>query len=117
MQERHNLEVSEYHLLGYIAESALAPTEIACTMQLPPYMVSRRLDSLEKRDLIQRSLDPQDARRRVLTITDTGKTLLAEARVTMDAEVSMLLARLTSAEFDTLVKLMETLAADEPSKG
>jgi DNA-binding MarR family transcriptional regulator len=117
MQERHDLEISEYHLLGYVAESQLAPTEIACTMLLPPYIVSRRLDSLEKRGLIQRSLDPQDARRRILTVTDTGRSRLAEARATMDAEVGALLSKLTEAELTTLIERMETLATDEPSKG
>lgn len=109
LRELHGLEPPEVFLLEYIGKSDLSPSEIAAQMRLPAHAISRRLDVLEKRLLIVRSLDASDARRRVLTLTPAGEAVLKEAAVTLEGQVADLLGVLEPGSLDAMLKAMEQL--------
>jgi DNA-binding MarR family transcriptional regulator len=110
LRERVGLDVPEVFLLHYIGASDLSPSEIAAQMRLPAHAISRRLDALEKRSLIKRSLDPDDARRRVLQLTPAGQGLLREAAALLEQQVAALLGTLDEGVRDGMLRALEGLA-------
>ncbi len=105
--------MSEYFLLQYVSGSDLGPSEIAEALQMPAHAISRKLDSVERGGFLERTLDPTDARRRVLTITAKGKEVLQEASVTMNKEVEHMLSTLEPAGLEQFLSSLEALATSE----
>jgi DNA-binding MarR family transcriptional regulator len=69
----------QYRTLGYCAWQPATPSEIAGWRAVKKQVVSRPLNVLVERGLLQREPDPADRRRIVHTITPRGSKLLAEA--------------------------------------
>ena len=116
LREKVGLELPEVFLLEHIGHSDLSPSEIAAQMRLPAHAISRHLDALEKRRLLTRGLDPGDARRRVLTLTPAGETLLKEAAQVLEQQVTHLLNVLEPAVLETLLGAMEHLTQSTPTE-
>lgn len=113
LREAHGLDMPEVFLLHYIRESSLSPGEIAAAMLLPPHTISRWLERLEQQRYITRSLDPDDARRRVLSVTPAGERVLDAALERLDQAVGALLSRLEPEKRRQLVTLLEQLTEPE----
>lgn len=107
LREAHDLEIAEVFLLGYIGRSDLSPSEIAEQLRIPAHAISRKLDVLEKRRFIVRSLDPSDARRRVLALTPAGETLLERAAALLERQVAELLNVLSSESLTNMLAAMD----------
>ncbi|MDP4504890.1 MarR family winged helix-turn-helix transcriptional regulator [Nonomuraea turcica] len=67
------------------------------------------LNELAERDLVERTLDPDDRRRNVITITTQGRRRLRYLDQVLDDLHDELLAPLTPAERDQLVQLLTRL--------
>ena len=106
LRQAQGVDIPEIFLLRFINESNLSPTEIADTMLVPAHAISRKLDTLEKEGLIERSLDPNDNRKRVLTATAKGQQTLKQAMNDLNEEIDKLLGNLTKQEQTTLITLM-----------
>lgn len=114
LKARCGLDVPEVFLLEHITLRGLGPTEIAEQMRLPPHAISRRLDGLEKQGYLERSLDPEDARRRILTLTPLGKARYQEGLRLLGEEMSARLSVLDEQELQVLLLGLERLSK-EPS--
>ena len=114
LRRQTGLEVPDVFLLSYIGSSSLSPSEIAAQMRVPPHNISRRLDVLEKRDLITRSLGTGDARRRVLTLTPAGESVLARGTALLEEHVAKLLEVLNPAAQTVMLEALERLTSDLP---
>ena len=110
IREAHDVDFLEIMLLEQIGTTDLSPSEIAEVMQVPAHTISRKLDSLQKGGLIRRALDPNDARRRVLSLTNTGQEVLKQAQQTLADEVSELLATLSEGDAATMIRSLEAVA-------
>jgi DNA-binding MarR family transcriptional regulator len=87
------LDLDDFVFLETIAMTDLSPGEIAAALRIPAHGVSRRLAALEGAGLVRRSLDPDDARRRVLTVTPHGRSTLTDAHAALEARVAPMLQR------------------------
>ena len=94
----------------HIAHSDLTPGEIAEEMQIPAHGISRKLDTLSKTGLVERALHPQDARKRVLTLTTEGEHRLETARATLEQEITTLLEPLNAEGLEQLLTHLDTLS-------
>jgi DNA-binding MarR family transcriptional regulator len=120
IKEAYGLELGEVFLMHHIRDSDMTPSAIADYMQLPAHTISRRLDTLEKRHLIERRLDPRDARRRVLVLTEEGTRTVEAATKLLHEEVGEMLSVLEPEVLEALLEAMERIGraageAKEPS--
>jgi DNA-binding MarR family transcriptional regulator len=68
-----------YTLLGHLEEQdGCRATDLAAHYALDKSTVSRQVAALERADLIERRLDPEDHRVQVLHLTDAGRQILAQ---------------------------------------
>jgi DNA-binding MarR family transcriptional regulator len=92
-------------LLGSLHRGgAMSAVELARREGLQPQSLSRLLARLDQQGLIMRSVDPEDARRHVIAITQAGIAMLAEQIVRRrDWLAQRMGERLTEAERGTLL--------------
>ncbi|MFJ8137899.1 MarR family winged helix-turn-helix transcriptional regulator [Streptomyces sp. NPDC096013] len=73
------LSLVSYTLLSHLEEqSGCRATDLAAHYALDKSTVSRQVAALERADLIERRLDPEDHRVQVLHLTDAGRRILAQ---------------------------------------
>jgi DNA-binding MarR family transcriptional regulator len=83
LEQRHGLSLSALEVLGRLAAAdarRLRLTGLAADVDLSLSRVSRILDGLERRGLVEREPCPDDARATNAHLTDAGLTLAHEAQ-------------------------------------
>lgn len=93
---------------GPTTAAALARTE-----QITPQSMGVTLAALEARGLIERAPDPEDGRRVILTLTETGRAVLRDRRSARTRQLAQALAAFTPEELEQLLvaaPLIERLA-------
>ena len=89
---------------------AMSAVELARREGLQPQSLSRLLARLDKLGLIARSVDPEDARRHVIAITQTGTNMLMRQMVKRrDWLADRMAERLSAGERTTLVEAAELM--------
>jgi DNA-binding MarR family transcriptional regulator len=88
---------------------ALSPTALYRELMRTSGAMSQRLESLERRGLIERTLDPADRRGIVVSLTARGRKLVDELADEHLANEQRLLAPLSPAERDALAALLKKL--------
>ena len=90
------------------------PGELAKLEQISPQSMGATLAALEARGLVERRPDPQDGRRAVLSVTETGRAVLLDKRNARARQLAQALsAGFTPAELRQLMAaapLLERLA-------
>ena len=80
---QHNLEVWEFDVLSALRRAGkpfiLTPTQLLPALMITSGTVTHRLKLLEKRGLISRKANPDDARSKFVCLTAPGKKLIDEA--------------------------------------
>ena len=85
--------------------------ELAEAMKLAPATVSELVESLVRKNFLQRIQNPEDRRAVQITLTDYGQTLLDECTKRVDALCSDLLSGLSPAEQDALLKSLSKITS------
>ncbi|UCI20907.1 MarR family transcriptional regulator [Mesorhizobium sp. B2-1-8] len=110
---RFDLQSGEFDVLATLRRSgapyALTPTELYEATMVTSGAMTARLDRLEKAGLTQRAPHPSDRRGVVVQLTAKGRELIDEALTAHVANEHEILAGLTSAERETLARLLEKL--------
>jgi len=104
------ITAKDFFALMGVQNGLAYPSDIATSMMLPTYAVSRILEGLTNAGLLERHLDSGDARRIRLSITKKGEKTLEAAQKVWRAEVSTLFHQLPLEHQEQLVRHMETLA-------
>ena len=105
----HGLTESQYNVLRIIASAATPGIRIeAIRLRLVERGpdVSRIIDRLERRGLVQRVIDPDDRRARRIVLEESGERLLGHLRPRIDRVHREHLSHLTEAEIGTLNELL-----------
>jgi DNA-binding MarR family transcriptional regulator len=123
LETKHRLSLSEYEVLlnlslapeGYLRMSELADRALISTSGL-----TRLVERLERRGLVERRPCPDDARGALAAITETGQRLFAVARRDHLAAVrTRFLAHFSADELDLLAafwdRLLSGAAGREPA--
>jgi DNA-binding MarR family transcriptional regulator len=115
LHDSYGIDMAEMFLLQHVLEHAVSPTELSEMLQIPTHGISRKLENLQRLGLLERKLHPQDARRRVLTVTGKGKATLENSLGMMDAELQTMLATLDKASLEQFIDNLEKLAKVDSS--
>ncbi len=107
---RHRLTTSSWRALAVVArhESCCA-SELSAHSRLNPSKVSRAIDLLVERKLLNRRKDPVDQRRAVLTLTSRGRKTYDDIARTVSCCEAELVAGLTDAERRSLWRIVSKL--------
>lgn len=109
----HRLPLGEYELLRALSQPGCAQrmAGLAGAVGLSPSGLTRAIDRLERRGLVQRQACPDDRRGASAVLTTGGIDLLQRATVTHDAALRrLLLDQVTPAEAEALVIIWRRLA-------
>lgn len=110
------LSHTQYNVLRILkgAEPAGHPRcEIACRMIDRAPDVTRIIDRMERRGLVERARDPRDGRRSLTRITRAGSAALARATPLLEAVEAEFATRLSRAEIEELSRACESLYAPD----
>ncbi len=114
MEAEHGLSLSALELMGRLAaadERTLRLTDLADLTGLSLSRISRIVDSLEARKLVERKVCPTDARARNAWLTDAGLKLLRDAQAKHFAGVQeRFFAQIGDDEVATLAAIFGRLA-------
>lgn len=109
LRERHGLDLRAFIALSHVQAAATHPAELARTLGVPRYEVSRVLGDLEARGAVSRSTQPGAGRRVVVNATPQGRALWHAALVTLDAVTAPALGAL-GPEHAHLTALLDRVA-------
>lgn len=100
------------------APHVLSPTQLFRGLMLSSAGMTKRLDTLERRRLVQRKPDPRDRRGVAVQLTDEGRKLITKALSENTRHEAALLAGLSRKEQRTLADLLRRLLSTvEPPAG
>jgi len=103
-------------LLAADPDTRIGISEVATAIGVDQPRASRLVNDAAERGLVVRAVDPRDARRSVITLTDAGRTLLESARASRRSAVTQALADFTPAETQQLAALLTRFAAAWPQR-
>jgi DNA-binding MarR family transcriptional regulator len=113
--ESYGLTLHDYEALDTLAHrerGAMRRVDLAAALRVTPSGITRLLEGLEARGLVEKLACPQDLRVTYASITGAGRELLAEASRTHQEAVREVLGRnLSCQELDQLSGLLDRLAA------
>jgi DNA-binding MarR family transcriptional regulator len=113
LREEHHLDLAAYDVLLRLARApgrALRMTDLAERVLLSPSGLTRLVDRLVARGLVQRQADPQDARAALATLTGEGSELLRRAaRTHLRGIRDHFTGRLSEAQLRNVAASLETI--------
>ena len=106
----HDLRPVDFSVLSLIRNNPGITSRQLCTALdiLPPNLVGM-IYSFEKRKLVRRQPHPLDGRAMALFLTDDGESLMALAEPTVTQLEAEVATRLTPAEFQNLLRLLQKI--------
>lgn len=88
-------------------------TELARRLDIVPRSATSVVDGLERAGYVRRQADPTDRRATIVELTSAGRDVMAEVNRRRHAGMEELLARLTPADRDELVRLLTCMVGDQ----
>jgi len=109
----HGLGFQDFSILYHLSRAPgqrLRRIDLAHRLELTPSGVTRSLLPFEKRGLVEREADPDDARATFASLSKTGKPLLADALATARKVSAEFLLSVPAAHSDALRSALGTMA-------
>lgn len=114
---RNNFNQNEWFIMNSLYEvqveklsdDAMKHPGVRCfaeMMQCTPPMISKILKGLEKKEMIQRSLDQQDKRNVQITLTKQGIEKVREGRIAFTAYTDQIVKRFGEEKLSQIIDLM-----------
>ncbi|MGW8672038.1 MarR family winged helix-turn-helix transcriptional regulator [Streptomyces niveus] len=121
--ERHGIGRGDFDVLATLrrggAPYTLSPSALSAELMMSRAGMTKRLDRLEKADLLVRALDADDRRSFRVSLTDEGRRVVDAAFTDLVAAMSALVSGLTDTERDGLDRGLQALvrASRKPTTG
>jgi DNA-binding MarR family transcriptional regulator len=115
IHDSYDIDMAEMFLLQHVLEHDVSPSELSEILLIPAHGISRKLENLQNLGLLERKLHPEDARKRVLTVTAKGKGALQGSLALMDAELQTVLSALDKKSLEGFISNLEKLAGVDSS--
>ena len=108
LEDKQGIDLRLYYILHAIDNGAVHPGAIAQAMKLPNSLVTKHLDQLAQKALLERSIDSEDSRRIRISLTKKGIELMNGSDNILAGMVGQRLARIAE---DRRAIFLETLVA------
>jgi DNA-binding MarR family transcriptional regulator len=113
LQSAHGLSLGEYEVLAILSESPerrRRMADLACSLHVSPSGMTRRVDGLVRRGLVERAVCPEDRRGSLAVLTDDGMALVRRAAPTHVRGVrEHLIDRLSERQLANLAAALERI--------
>jgi MarR family transcriptional regulator for hemolysin len=93
-------------LAVYYNNTDVIQQDIAEIIRKDKSVVLRQIDSLEKKNLVQRTVDPNDRRRNIIKVTGKGMKLVDEVNLKLNELYALLEEGLDASELETFHKVL-----------
>jgi DNA-binding MarR family transcriptional regulator len=108
---RHGLNGASFDVLATLRRSgppySLSPGDLLDTMMITSGTMTNRIDQLERAGLVARSLNPEDRRSVIISLTGKGRAVI-DAAVTEHVETQARLVAILSAEENAALNALLT---------
>jgi DNA-binding MarR family transcriptional regulator len=105
-----DLSIPQFRALGFLQKHEGASlSDVANHIGLQPPTMSKMIDALVARGLVERNIDQEDRRRVTLTLSDKGRKLWQKARQATNDFLTEKLAALPDEDLLLIVRAMECL--------
>ena len=113
LQKEYHLSEGKFCLLIVLHQNpqGIAPSEIAAKIGVTKATISNMLMRMERDGMIVTKPSPDDARAKIVCLTEKGRAFMNEILPPHYLRVSKLMEKLTEAEQKELIKLLEKLSA------
>jgi DNA-binding MarR family transcriptional regulator len=115
LQDTYDIDMAEMFLLQHVSEYDVSPSDLSEILLIPAHGISRKLENLQNLGLLERTLNPKDARKRVLSLTGKGREVLNGSLTLMDAELKTVLAALDEERLEGFIRNLEKLSGVDSS--
>jgi MarR family transcriptional regulator, lower aerobic nicotinate degradation pathway regulator len=105
----HDVSIIQTRLLGMLRDRRPTINELAKLLAVDKSSTSGLVDRAERRGLVVRIPSTTDRRSVKVTLTDAGRSLVAQLSASFEADVSTLLDRLPRSDRDALTRLVSRL--------
>lgn len=110
LADRYKISLNEFRLLMVIGgRGTTASHEVAEATGVNVMSVSRAVSALERHGRIKVATDPNNRRRKALTLTEEGQRLYEIMRPQSEKVADYLFSELNSGEIDALDRILEKL--------
>jgi DNA-binding MarR family transcriptional regulator len=116
LEDRQGIDLRLYYILHTIDNGAVHPGAIAQAMKLPNSLVTKHLDQLADRELLERSIDSQDSRRIRISLTKKGRAMMESSDDILSEIVGIRLARIPDDRRAGFLATLVELVADPDQK-
>ncbi|MBI3507299.1 MAG: winged helix-turn-helix transcriptional regulator [Proteobacteria bacterium] len=112
----YRLTMPEHIVLYALAlKDGITADDIAASTARPKNTLSRGVNAVLRKKLIERRADPRDRRRLILTLTARGRRIVARTVPAFVGHEDGMASALTAAERRTLESLLEKIILDKPN--
>ena len=108
----HGIGFSEYMVLFHLINSpnkTLRRIDLAEALSRTASGVTRMLLPMEKIGLVQKEINPRDARVSLVKITESGEELFENASISLDEKSEQLLKRIDAKDLNHLLKTLDDM--------
>ena len=108
----HGIGFSEYMVLFHLMNSpnkTLRRIDLAEALSRTASGVTRMLSPMEKIGLVQKEINPRDARVSLVKITESGEELFENASISLDEKSEQLLKRIDAKDLNHLLKTLDDM--------
>jgi DNA-binding MarR family transcriptional regulator len=116
LESRQGIDLRLYYILHAIDNGAVHPGAIAQVMKLPNSLVTKHLDQLAQKSLLERSIDSEDSRRIRISLTKKGADLMNSSDGILQGLVVGRLERIPDDQRANFLKTLVALAGDSETK-
>lgn len=101
----------EQFVLNYLSthEGITHPTDLSANMSVSTARIASLLNHMEEKMLIRREEDPEDSRRIRITLTETGKAIIAQKRQAVIERWARMLERLGPEDAQEYIRIQKRL--------
>ena len=117
-RDRYGMTRTQWRVLANLGKfGAMTARDICAISHMEKTKVSRSISALEVTEILTRTTSTQDRRVEILALTAKGKEVFADLgqlAIAYDASLRARLGPSQSAQLDTLLQLLKTLASAAP---